>query len=47
MAVVAEAEENQIVLINSFTALSGDGVQLVLVLLRCDLRIDFATHTHD
>src|SRR4029453_5038207 len=47
MAIVAEAEKNQIVLINSLTALGGDGVQLVFVLLRCDLRINFAAHTHD
>src|SRR5215216_856568 len=47
MAIVAEAEKNQIVLINRLTALAGDGVQLVFVLLRCDLRIDFAAHTHD
>src|SRR6266513_3168811 len=42
MAIVAEAEKNQIVLINWLTAPRGDGVQLVFVLLRCDLRIDFA-----
>src|SRR5215216_7807106 len=47
MAIVAETEKNQIVLINWLTALGGDGVQLVFVLLRCDLRIDFAAHTHD
>src|SRR6266403_5678820 len=47
MAIVAETEKNQIVLINSLTAPGSDGVQLVFVLLRCDLRIDFAAHTHD
>ena len=47
MAIVAEAEKNQIVLINWLTAPGGDGVQLVFVLLRCDLRINFAAHTHD
>src|SRR6476646_2558538 len=47
MAIVAETEKNQIVLINWLTTPGGDGVQLVFVLLRCDLRINFATHTHD
>src|SRR6516225_3364657 len=47
MAVVAKAEKNQIVLINWFTALDDDGGQFVFVLLRCDLRIYFAAHTHD
>src|SRR5882757_8091010 len=47
MPIVAETEKNQIVLINWLTAPGGDGVQLVFVLLRCDLRIDFAAHTHD
>src|SRR5437867_4409605 len=47
MAIVAETQKNQIVLINWLTAPRGDGVQLVFVLLRCDLRIDFAAHTHD
>ena len=39
MAIVTEAEKNQIVLINWLTAPRGDGVQLVFVLLRCDLPI--------
>src|SRR4029077_13712734 len=47
MAIVAETEKNQIVLINWLTTPGGDGVQLVFVLLRCDLRINFAAHTHD
>src|SRR5215831_15129153 len=47
MAIVAKAEKNEVVLINSLTALDGDGVQLVFIFLRCDLRIDFAMHTHD
>src|SRR5437763_7318860 len=47
MAIVAEAEKNQVVLINRLTPISGNGVQLVFVLLRCDLRINFAAHTHD
>src|SRR6266576_4082441 len=47
MAIVADAEKNQIMLINWLIALGSDGVQLVFVLLRCDLWINFAAHTHD
>ena len=47
MAIVAKAEKNQVVLINSLTAFYRDGVQLVFVFLRRDWRINFAAHTHD
>ena len=46
MAIIAEAEKNQIVLINELTAICRQGVELVFVLLRCDFRINFAAHTH-
>jgi hypothetical protein len=47
MAIVAEAEKNQIVLINWLIALGGDYGKLVFVLLRCDLRINFTAHAQD
>src|SRR5215471_7196545 len=47
MTLIAEAEKNQVVLINSLTVFGSDGIQLVFVLLSCKLRIDFAAHTHD
>src|SRR5262245_28806930 len=47
MAIVAKAEKNYVVLINSLTAFYRDVVQLVFVLVCCDLWIDFAAHTHD
>src|SRR4029453_9619950 len=47
MAIIAEAEKNQIVLVNELTATCSKGAQLVFVLLRCDLRINFAAHAHD
>src|SRR6516162_8817333 len=47
MAIWAEAEKNQIVLINWLAAPGRDCSQLVFVLLRGDLRINFAAHAHD
>ena len=47
MSIVAEAEKNQVVLINWFAVLSGNRVELLFVFVRGDLRINFASHSHD
>src|SRR5205809_3090245 len=47
MSIVAEAEKNQVVLIRWFAVLSGNGVELLFVLVRGDLRINYAPHSHD
>jgi|SRR6516165_6908517 len=47
MSIVAEAEKNQVVLINWFAVLSGNAVELLFVLVRGDFRINFAPHSHD
>ena len=47
MAVVAEAQKNQIMLINWLASPRGDCVELLFVLLRCDLGINFSAHAHD
>src|SRR5881397_2445199 len=47
MTIIAQAEKNQIVRVNWFAAFAGHKVELVFVLLRRDLRIDFAAHAQD
>ena len=42
MTIIAQAEKNQVVPINWFAVLSGHEIELVFVLLRRDLRINFA-----
>jgi hypothetical protein len=43
----SQAEKNQIVSINWFAVLSGHEIELVFVLLRCNLRINFAVHAQN
>ena len=47
MAIVPEAEKNQIMPVNRFASLRGQKIELILVFLRRDLRIDFTAHTQD
>src|SRR6266481_2924124 len=44
MTIIPQAEKNQVVSINWFGVLSGHEIELVFVLLRCNLRINFAAH---
>ena len=47
MTIVAQAQQNQVVLVSRFTALCRQKIEIVLVLLRRDLGIDFTAHTHN
>ena len=47
MAIVPEAEKNQIVPVNRFASLRSQKVEVILLFLRRDLWIDFSAHTQD
>jgi hypothetical protein len=47
VAIVPEAEKNQIMPVNRFASLRGQKIELILVFLRRDLWIDFTAHTQD
>jgi hypothetical protein len=47
VAIITQAEKNQIVRINWFAALAGHEIELVLILLRRNLRINFTAHTQN
>src|SRR5207253_10065306 len=47
VTIVAQAQQNQVVLVSRFTALCRQKIEIVLVFLRRDLRIDFTAHTHN
>jgi hypothetical protein len=47
MAIVAQAEQNQVVSVNVFAALCRQEIKLILVFPRRDFRIDFTAHSHN
>ncbi|HEY2626784.1 MAG TPA: hypothetical protein VGI41_08555 [Candidatus Udaeobacter sp.] len=47
MAIVAQAEQNQVVSVNVFAALCRQEIKLILVFPRGDFRIGFTAHSHD
>src|SRR6266403_5505493 len=47
MTIIPQAEKNQVVSINWFGVLSGHEIELVFVLLRCNLGINFAAHAQN
>jgi hypothetical protein len=47
VAIVPEAEKNQIMPVNRFASLRGQTIELILVFLRRGLWVDFAAHTQD
>ena len=47
MTIISQAEKNQVVSINWFGVLSGHEIELVFVLLRCNLRINFPAHAQN
>ena len=42
LTIIAQTEKNQVVPVNWFTTLSSNDVEMILILLRCRLRIEFA-----